>query len=197
MAKRTGAITRETKETRITVTWTLDGAGKAETETGLPFLEHMLDSLARHGGFDLAVNARGDLKVDAHHTVEDLGLTLGKALRDALRDKHGITRFGNAVIPMDEALARVAVDISGRPHLSYRAPLPDSMAGGINARLFREFFQGLVNNAGITVHIDLLAGDEVHHSLEAIFKAFARALAQAVRINPDTNEIPSTKGALD
>lgn len=197
MAKRTGAITRETNETRITVTWTLDGFCNAETETGLPFLEHMLDSLARHGSFDLAINARGDLEVDAHHTVEDLGLTMGKALRDALRDKHGIVRFGSAVIPMDEALARVAVDISGRPHLSYRAPLADSTAGGINVRLFREFFQGLVNNAGITVHIDLLAGEEIHHSLEAIFKAFARALAQAVRINPNANEIPSTKGALD
>ncbi|MFO7821424.1 MAG: imidazoleglycerol-phosphate dehydratase HisB [Lentisphaeria bacterium] len=197
MPERTGSITRETKETSITVTWMLDGSGKAEIATGLPFLDHMLISLARHGAFDLNISARGDLQVDAHHTVEDLGLTMGKALRQALREKRGIVRFGNATVPMDEALARVTLDISGRPHLSYRAEMADNEVGGINVRLFREFFQGLVNSSGLTLHIDLLAGDEVHHSLEAIFKAFSRALANAVRINPESEDVPSTKGSID
>lgn len=197
MSERKGSVTRETKETRITVAWALDDGRNTDVQTGLPFLDHMLEAVARHGHFGLEVKASGDLEVDEHHTIEDLGLTMGKALRDALKDKRGIVRFGNAVIPMDEALARVVIDVSGRPHLSYRAEMPDRLAGGINVRLFREFFQGLVNNSGLTVHIDLLAGEEVHHSLEAIFKAFSRALAEAVRIDPAITDVPSTKGSLD
>jgi len=197
MKIRSGSVTRETSETRITVTWALDGQDKSEIDTGLPFFDHMLNSLARHGNFDLRIKAAGDLEVDAHHTIEDLGLAMGKALRDALRDKRALARFGSAIVPMDEALARVVVDVSGRPHLSYRAEIDDSLAGGINVRLFREFFQGLVNKSGLTVHIDLLAGDEVHHSLEAIFKAFSRALDEATRVVSGQDAVLSTKGSLD
>jgi len=193
---RKSEVARTTKETDISVAFGLDGSGKAEVSTGVPFMDHMLTAFARHGYFDLRVQARGDLQVDAHHTMEDLGLTLGQALREALGDKAGIRRFGATCVPMDDALARAVVDLSGRPYLGYRIRCEARTAGGIDVRLFQEFFQALVNTAGITVHLDLLAGEEVHHSLEAAFKAFGRALDTAVQAEPRCSGVPSTKGVL-
>lgn len=194
--KRTSQVKRRTQETDICVLFGLDGAGKASVSTGIAFMDHMLTAMARHGYFDLDVRASGDLQVDAHHTMEDLGLVLGQALREALGDKAGIRRFGAAYVPMDEALARVVIDLSGRPCLGYRVRCEARTAGGIDVRLFQEFFQALVNTAGITVHVDLLAGEEVHHILEAAFKAFGRALDQAVQPEPRCAGVPSTKGVL-
>ena len=194
---RNATSERRTQETDITVELALDGEGRAKVDTGLPFMDHMLTAFARHGRFDLTVAATGDLDVDAHHTMEDLGLVLGQAIADALGDKVAICRFGAALIPMDEALARVVVDLSGRPWLSYRFRPSAAVAGGIQVRLFREFFQALVGNARLTLHVDLLAGEEIHHSLEAVFKAFGRALRQATGLDPDGVGVPSTKGLLD
>ena len=194
--RRKSVVERVTKETRIALTLALDGTGQVAAETGVPFLDHMLSAFARHGHFDLKVKAVGDLGVDAHHTVEDLGLVMGQAIREALGDKAGIRRFGSALIPMDEALARVVLDLSGRPYLGYRVRLDTALVGGVNARLFREFFQALANAGGLSIHIDLLVGEEAHHIVEAIFKAFGKALAQAVEPDPRGTGIPSTKGVL-
>ena len=196
MSQRSGNITRETKETQIEVDWLLDSPVGAEITTGIGFLDHMLDSFSRHGGFNLKVKAQGDLEVDAHHTIEDIGICMGQALKEAVGSKRGINRFGAGLIPMDEALARVVIDLSGRPYLKYEVNIDDMLAGNLTPRLFHEFFQGLVSNAGITLHIHLLEGEESHHCLEAIFKAFAKALNQAVSITELDGDIPSTKGSL-
>lgn len=196
--KRQASIARKTRETDIQARLVLDGAGDSRIATGLPFFDHMLTAFAKHGRFTLELAAKGDLEIDPHHTMEDVGLVLGAALREALGNKAGIVRFGSALVPMDEALAEVAIDISGRPCLAYAVAMPAPEVGGIPVRLFREFFQALVNSAGITLHLRLLAGEEPHHSQEALFKAFGRALKAAVAIDPAAQgEIPSTKGALD
>ena len=196
---RQATIQRDTKETKVTVQLNLDeGPAKNALQTGLPFFDHMLDAMGRHGHFALAVRAHGDLEIDPHHTMEDIGLALGQALKNALGDKRGITRFGAAAVPLDEALARVVIDLSGRPYLAWRCAFPEALAGGISHRLFHEFFQALSNTSGMTLHVDLLAGDENHHCLEAIFKAFGRALRQAVALDPVlAGELPSTKGVLE
>jgi imidazoleglycerol-phosphate dehydratase len=195
--KRQADIQRKTRETDIQLQLGLDGQAPVCVQTGLPFFDHMLEAFARHGRFALTVDAKGDLEVDAHHTIEDLGLVLGDALREALGDKSGIVRFGTAYVPMDEALARVSLDLSGRPCLAYRLTSPAVEVGGFHSRLFREFFQAFVNRGGVTLHIDLLAGEEVHHAFEAVFKAFGRALDQATALDPRTTGVPSTKGVLD
>ncbi|MCK5802108.1 MAG: imidazoleglycerol-phosphate dehydratase HisB [Lentisphaeria bacterium] len=194
---REAQIKRDTRETRISLTLSLDGSDAVDVSTGLPFLDHMLEAFARHGRLGLQVEALGDLQVDAHHTIEDIGLVLGDALREALGDKSGVTRFGTAYVPMDETLARVCIDLSGRPCLGYRLEPPSWEVGGFNTRLFREFFQAFVNRAGVTLHIDLISGEEVHHVFEAVFKAFGRALDQAARLDPRCTGVPSTKGMLD
>ncbi len=196
---RKATINRSTQETQVSVVLDLDCHPEGNCfQTGLPFLDHMLNATARHGRLALAISATGDLEIDAHHTMEDIGLTLGQALKAALGDKRGIYRFGEATIPLDEALARVVIDLSGRPHLSWRCNFPEAAAGGISHQLFHEFFQALVNTAGITLHIDLIAGNENHHCLEAIFKAFGRALRAAINLDSAAaNELPSTKGLLD
>jgi len=194
---RTARVERNTAETRITVTIDLDGTGRAELATGVPFLDHMLDQLARHGLVDLAVRADGDLHIDAHHTVEDVGITLGQAVREALGDKKGLTRYGHAYVPLDEALSRVVVDLSGRPGLTFEVPFTRAMIGAFDVDLAHEFFQGFVNHALVTLHIDNLRGDNAHHQAETVFKAFARALRMAVTPDPrGAGIVPSTKGAL-
>jgi len=193
---RKASVTRETRETRIQLDVTL-GGGAVEISTGLAFVDHMLEAFARHGRFGLVIQAQGDLEVDAHHTLEDLGLTLGRALKEALGDKASIRRFGSAYVPMDEALARVVVDLSGRPHLAYRVTPPSPVCGGFDSRLFHEFFQALANAGALTLHLDLLAGAEVHHAFEALFKAFGRALAEAVALDAGVQGVPSTKGVLE
>ena len=196
--KRKADIERSTKETKIRVALDLDGEALIKVATGLPFMDHMLEAFARHGRFGLQITACGDLQVDAHHTMEDIGLVLGSALRQALGDKGGIVRFGSALVPMDEALAQVVVDLSGRPHLAWRAALPAAQVNQIPVSLFSEFFQALANTGGLTVHVSLQAGEEEHHCLEAIFKAFGRALRQAVDIDAAApGKVPSTKGSLD
>ena len=194
--QREAEVKRTTKETDISARIVLDGAGDVQVDTGVPFLDHMLTSFARHGGFGLSLSAKGDLQVDAHHTIEDVGLVLGQAVKEALGNKAGIERFGYALVPMDDALARVALDLSGRPFLGYRVQPTTLEVGGFKARLFREFFQALANTGGITLHIDLLAGEEVHHIFEAIFKAFGKALPQAVQRRLCCDDVPSTKGVL-
>jgi imidazoleglycerol-phosphate dehydratase len=189
-------VTRETRETRIRLDLVLEG-GDVRIATGLPFFDHMLEAFARHGQFGLVLAAQGDLGVDAHHTLEDVGLVLGRALKEALGEKKGIRRFGAACVPMDEALARAVVDLSGRPCLAYRVTPPNSVCGGFDSRLFHEFFQALANAGGLTLHLDLLAGAEVHHAFEAIFKAFGRALDQAAAVDPCSTGVPSTKGVLE
>ncbi len=194
---RKASIQRNTSETRIRLDLELDGEGSCQSKTGLPFVDHMLDLFARHGYFNLQVEAVGDLEVDAHHTMEDLGIVLGQAIRQAVGDKVGIRRYGAFLVPMDETLARTVVDLSGRPAMVYEAPLPVGyMLSGIDVRLFREFFQALVNNAGMNLHIDVLRGEDVHHMIEAIFKSFARALDQAIQADPRETGVPSTKGSL-
>ena len=194
---RTARIERNTAETRIAVELDLDGTGRAELATGVPFLDHMLDQLARHGMVDLAVRAAGDLHIDAHHTVEDIGITLGQALRAAVGDKKGIARYGHAYVPLDEALSRVVVDLSGRPGLEFHVPFTRAMIGTFDVDLTREFFQGFVNHAQLTLHVDNLRGDNAHHQAETVFKAFARALRMAVARDPRAGAaIPSTKGSL-
>ena len=197
MSKRKASIKRETKETQIDVNLDLDGTGQSELRIGLPFLEHMLDQVARHGMLDLTIKARGDLEIDAHHTVEDIGITLGQAFAKALADKSGIRRYGHAYVPLDEALSRVVVDCSGRPGLEYQAKYPRARIGEFDVDLIFEFFQGFVNHSLITLHIDNIRGRNAHHIAETIFKAFGRALRMAVE--PDlrmTGILPSTKGSL-
>ena len=194
---RRARVERNTAETRITVEVNLDGTGRAELATGVPFLDHMLDQIARHGTLDLVVRAEGDLHIDAHHTVEDIGITLGQAVRQALGDKKGLARYGHAYVPLDEALSRVVVDLSGRPGLEFHVPFTRAMIGAFDVDLAHEFFQGFVNHALVTVHVDNLRGRNAHHQAETVFKAFARALRMAAP--PDARAgaaIPSTKGAL-
>ena len=197
MSERQSTAKRDTKETRITVTVNLDGTGQSGFETGVPFLEHMLDQVSRHGMIDLVVRAEGDLEIDAHHTVEDVGIVFGQAVAKALGDKIGIARYGHAYVPLDEALSRVVVDFSGRPGLEYRASYPRARIGDFDVDLIREFFQGFANAAAVTLHIDNLEGRNAHHVAETIFKAFGRALRMAVTLDPRASDIlPSTKGAL-
>jgi len=175
----------------------LDGSGKGHLETGLPFLEHMLEQVARHGCFNLTVKAEGDLEIDAHHTVEDIGITLGQAVEQALGPKTSIRRYGHSYVPLDESLSRVVLDLSGRPGLDYHVNFPRSQVGGFDVDLFSEFFQGFVNHSRCTLHIDCLKGDNSHHIIETVFKAFGRALRIAVEIDPRMkNQLPTTKGAL-
>ncbi len=194
---RQAEVTRNTLETRITVSIDVDGCGKAELATGVPFLDHMLDQIARHGAIDLVVKAEGDTHIDDHHTVEDVGITLGQAFAKALGDKKGIRRYGHAYVPLDEALSRVVVDFSGRPGLHYFVSYTRARIGSFDVDLVREFFQGFVNHAGLTVHVDNLRGDNAHHQCETIFKAFGRALRMAAeRDERAAGVVPSTKGAL-
>jgi len=195
--ERTARVERNTAETQITVEVNLDGAGHAELATGVPFLDHMLDQVARHGMLDLSIRATGDLHIDGHHTVEDVGITLGQALRAALGDKKGIFRFGYAYVPLDEALSRAVVDLSGRPGLEFHVPFTRAMIGSFDVDLTHEFFQGFVNHAQVTLHLDNLRGDNAHHQAETVFKAFARALRMALaRDSRAAGTLPSTKGTL-
>ncbi|MBP8277260.1 MAG: imidazoleglycerol-phosphate dehydratase HisB [Propionivibrio sp.] len=194
---RLAEITRNTLETRVTVRLNLDGTGQSRFATGVPFLDHMLEQVSRHGMVDLDVEAQGDLHIDAHHTVEDIGITLGQAFAKALGDKQGVRRYGHAYVPLDEALSRVVVDLSGRPGLSFNVDFKRAMIGTFDVDLFAEFFQGLVNHALMTVHIDNLRGENAHHQAETVFKAFGRALRMAVEADPRAaGSIPSTKGLL-
>ncbi len=194
---RTADVTRNTKETQIRVVVNLDGAGRAKLATGIGFFDHMLDQIARHGLIDLEIEAKGDLHIDGHHTVEDVGITLGQAVAKAVGDKAGLARYGHAYVPLDEALSRVVVDFSGRPGLHMRVPFKAGMVGGFDTQLAYEFFQGFANHAGVTLHIDNLFGDNAHHQCETVFKAFARALRMALTIDPrSAGVIPSTKGSL-
>jgi imidazoleglycerol-phosphate dehydratase len=197
MLPRSATVKRDTKETQITVTLNLDGTGRSTLNTGLPFLEHMLDQVARHGMFDLDIEAQGDLHIDAHHTVEDVGITLGQAFTKALSDKRGIRRYGHAYVPLDEALSRVVLDCSGRPGLEFQVEFPRARIGDFDVDLFYEFFQGFINHALVTLHIDTLRGRNSHHIIETVFKAFGRALRMAVECDPRMEGIlPSTKGSL-
>ena len=194
---RQAEISRNTLETQITVRLNLDGSGQGKFATGVPFLDHMLDQIARHGMIDLDVTAQGDLHIDAHHTVEDIGITLGQALAKALGDKKGLRRYGHAYVPLDEALSRAVVDLSGRPGLSFNVDFTRALIGTFDVDLTREFFQGLVNHALMTVHIDNLRGENAHHQAETVFKAFGRALRMAVESDTRAaGSIPSTKGTL-
>jgi imidazoleglycerol-phosphate dehydratase len=194
---RSAEVTRNTAETRIRVKVNLDGTGVAKLASGVPFLDHMLDQIVRHGLVDLEVEAAGDLHIDAHHTVEDVGITLGQAIAKAIGDKRGVRRYGHAYVPLDEALSRVVVDFSGRPGLTWQVKFTRAMIGQFDVDLSREFFQGLVNHAQMTVHIDNLRGDNAHHQCETIFKAFGRALRMAAESDPRAGSaIPSTKGSL-
>jgi imidazoleglycerol-phosphate dehydratase len=196
-AMRQADISRNTLETKIRVALDLDGTGAAKLATGIGFFDHMLDQIARHGMIDLTVDAKGDLHIDAHHTIEDVGITIGQALAKAWGDKKGLRRYGHAYVPLDEALSRVVVDLSGRPGLVFNVPFTRATIGEFDVDLVREFFQGLVNHANMTVHIDALCGDNSHHQAETVFKAFARALRMAVEVDPRAaGAIPSTKGSL-
>ena len=195
-APRKAQVKRDTLETQIEVEIDLDGDGNSDLNTGIPFLDHMLDQIARHGLVDLSIRAKGDLHIDAHHTVEDIGITLGQALSQAIGDKGGIRRYGHAYVPLDEALSRVVVDFSGRPGIEYRVEFNRARIGDFDVDLFFEFFQGLVNHAGITLHIDSLRGRNAHHIAETLFKATGRALRMAAEPDPRVQGIPSTKGAL-
>ena len=197
MSNRIATVERNTKETQIEISLMLDGQGKAELDIGIPFLEHMLEQVARHGLFNLNIKAKGDLEIDAHHTVEDVGITLGQAFTQALDDKKGIRRYASAYVPLDEALSRVVIDCSGRPGLEYNANYPRARVGEFDIDLVFEFFQGFVNHAMMTLHIDNIRGRNSHHIAETIFKAFGRALRVAVEIDPQMKDVlPSTKGAL-
>ncbi len=193
---RTHSVRRETKETCVEVAMNLDGQGKCELDVGLPFFEHMLEQVGRHGLFDLNIKAKGDLAVDAHHTVEDVGIVMGQAFAAALGDKHGICRYGHAYVPLDESLSRVVIDCSGRPELVYEVSYPRARIGDFDVDLLREFFQGFVNHALVSLHIDNLRGRNAHHIAETAFKAFGRALRMAVAKDLRATGIPSTKGTL-
>ncbi len=197
MEDRKATVTRNTLETQITVSVNLDGSGKVEFDTGVPFLEHMLDQIARHGMMDISVVASGDLHIDAHHTVEDIGITLGQAFAQAVGDKKGIVRYGHAYVPLDEALSRVVIDFSGRPGLVFNVPFTRGMVGDFDVDLFQEFFHGFINHALVTLHIDNLRGENTHHQAETVFKAFGRALRMALSADPRMAGVtPSTKGVL-
>lgn len=197
MSQRKAEVERNTNETRIQVSVNLDGSGNCKLETGVPFLEHMLDQVGRHGLIDIEIIAKGDLHIDAHHTVEDVGIALGQAVAKAVGDKIGLLRYGHAYVPLDEALSRVVIDFSGRPGLVYRVDYPRAMIGEFDVDLLHEFFQGFVNHAGVTLHIDNIRGDNAHHIAETIFKAFGRALRMALSFDERMEGvIPSTKGAL-
>ena len=194
---RTAEVRRDTAETKIRVKLDLDGTGRQKLATGVPFLDHMLDQIARHGLVDLEIEADGDLHIDGHHTVEDIGITLGQAVARAVGDKKGIRRYGHAYVPLDEALSRVVVDFSGRPGLIWNVPFTRAMIGTFDVDLAHEFFQGFVNHAQMTVHVDTLRGDNAHHQCETVFKAFARAFRMAVEPDPRAaGQVPSTKGTL-
>lgn len=197
MTARTANVERNTNETQIAIQLNLDGTGQSSLKTGLPFFEHMIDQIARHGMLDLNIDAKGDLEIDAHHTVEDVGITLGQAFSQAIGDKKGVVRYGHAYVPLDEALSRVVIDFSGRPGLEFRVQFPRSRVGDFDVDLTHEFFQGFVNHANVTLHIDSITGVNSHHIAETIFKAFGRALRMAA--TPDERMqgiIPSTKGSL-
>lgn len=197
MTMRTADVTRNTNETQIRVVVNLDGTGQAKLATGIGFFDHMLDQIARHGLIDFDIDAKGDLHIDGHHTVEDVGITLGQAVAKAVGDKKGLRRYGHAYVPLDEALSRVVIDFSGRPGLHMRVNFKSGMIGAFDTQLAYEFFQGFSNHAGVTLHIDNLEGDNAHHQCETIFKAFARALRMALEIDPRAaGVIPSTKGSL-
>ena len=196
-ANRTASLERNTNETRIAVELNLDGTGHADLATGVPFLDHMLDQVARHGMLDLTVRAKGDLHIDGHHTVEDIGITIGQAFKAAVGDKKGIVRYGHAYVPLDEALSRAVIDLSGRPGLEFHVPFTRAMIGTFDVDLAHEFFQGFANHALATLHIDNLRGENAHHQCETVFKAFARALRMALEVDPrQGGALPSTKGAL-
>ena len=196
MTERTATVTRDTLESQITVTVNLDGTGQAKLDTPVPFLNHMLDQIARHGLIDLDIQAAGDTEIDDHHTVEDIGITLGMAIAQAVGDKKGLTRYGHAYVPLDEALSRVVMDFSGRPTLIMKADFVRSHVGTFDVDLTEEFFHGFVNHALVTLHIDNLRGANAHHQIETIFKAFGRALRMACEVDPRSSGIPSTKGTL-
>ena len=197
MSSRTASVERDTRETRISLTVALDGSGVAHLDTGIPFFEHMLEQVARHGVLDLDLRARGDVAVDDHHTVEDTGIVLGKAVAEALGDKRGIARYGHAYVPLDEALSRVVIDFSGRPGLFYRVTYPRARIGSFDVDLIREFFQGFANAAAATLHVDSLQGVNAHHIAETVFKAFGRALRMAAASDARVGgTVPSTKGVL-
>ena len=197
LAARTAQVTRKTAETHITVKLNLDGTGVAKLSTGIGFFDHMLDQIARHGLIDLEIDCQGDLHIDGHHTVEDVGITLGQAFAQAIGDKKGIRRYGHAYVPLDEALSRVVVDFSGRPGIEMHVPFKSGMIGAFDTQLAFEFFQGFVNHAFVTLHIDNLRGENAHHQCETVFKAFARALRAAIELDPRAaGTIPSTKGSL-
>ena len=196
MSARQAQVSRDTKETQIRASINLDGTGQAQFDTPLPFLNHMLDQIARHGIMDLDIHARGDVDIDAHHTVEDIGITLGQAFAKAIGDKQGIRRYGHAYVPRDEALSRVVIDLSGRPGLEYHVDYPRARIGDFDVDLVHEFFQGFVNHAGASLHIDCLRGRNAHHVAETVFKAFGRALRVACEKDPRVIGTPSTKGAL-
>lgn len=195
--QRKAEVERNTLETRVRVALDLDGSGRASLETGMPFLDHMLDQVARHGLIDLEIAAKGDLHIDAHHTAEDIGITLGQAISKALGDKKGIRRYGHAYVPLDEALSRVVIDFSGRPGLAFRVDFPRARIGEFDTELFYEFFQGFVNHAAVTLHMDNLSGRNAHHIAETLFKAFGRALRVALEADPRmSGMLPTTKGSL-
>lgn len=197
MTTRRADVVRNTKETQITASINLDGTGQGQLNTGMPFIDHMLDQIVRHGLIDINITCTGDVEIDDHHSAEDCGITLGQAFAQAIGDKKGIRRVGNSYVPLDEALSRVVIDISGRPHLDFNVEFTRSSVGGFDVDLFYEFFQGFVNHANITVHIDNLRGRNTHHQIESIFKAFARALRMAVELDPRmAGQMPSTKGSL-
>lgn len=194
---RTASVSRDTLETQIRVEVNLDGSGQAKLRTGIPFLEHMLDQIARHGLIDLTIEAKGDLHIDDHHTVEDIGITLGQAFAQAVGDKKGIRRYGHAYVPLDEALSRVVLDISGRPGLEFHVDFSRAAVGSFDVDLFHEFFQGFINHALVTLHVDCLRGENSHHQIETVFKAFGRALRMALEHDPRMAGVtPSTKGSL-
>ena len=194
---RQAEISRDTLETKIRVKIDLDGSGKSQLNTGIGFFDHMLDQIARHGSFDLEIESVGDLHIDGHHTVEDVGITVGQAFAKAVGDKAGIRRYGHAYVPLDEALSRVVVDLSGRPGLTYQVAFPRALIGSFDVDLFREFFQAFVNHAAVTLHLDTLRGDNAHHVAETCFKAFGRALRMALEADPRlSGAVPSTKGVL-
>jgi len=194
--KREAKVTRNTLETQVSVSLNLDGSGRARLATQVPFLDHMLDQVARHAIFDLEVDARGDLHIDAHHTVEDIGITFGQAFARAVGHKKGVRRYGHAYVPLDEALSRVVVDLSGRPGLEFHVDFVRARIGAFDVDLVHEFFQGFVNHASVTLHIDSLRGANAHHQAETAFKAFGRALRMAVERDPRVSDVPSTKGSL-